>query len=352
MLPSFEIPHPTVVINYRWPGFAYHDLAKPSEASGSDPQLGWPTPLHDVLFGYQWIVQNLFAPGSARRDIYLYGSYLGATLAASLALTECYPHQQMAVRGLAAVNGIYNWTTFLPDHPIHKSRSTQSPLGEADDERRSTLHSFKQKMTSLFRRPGDLFDPFASPSLFFHSPGLFVPEDFHTSTLSSPFRSAVDELSNHAVDGSTVDSTIPVEQPKPPRKGYLVFPPRKSPLKIPETLLVHESAPRLRGPTATRRGRRPGAGRRRALDQSSFEAQAVELGGLMRRSIERIELAERRKWDEEYEDWNGEAERRVQVIDAGKPDEVGQGQLSFPGADPVAKWLGEKLKGDGGRRDL
>src|SRR5690348_7668693 len=66
----------------------------------------------------------------APRPAYIYGSYLGASIAAGLALTESHVpalSRPMTIRGLIAHNGIYNWTMFLPDHPIHKLRAKSAP---------------------------------------------------------------------------------------------------------------------------------------------------------------------------------------------------------------------------------
>ncbi|EAQ85220.1 hypothetical protein CHGG_09234 [Chaetomium globosum CBS 148.51] len=199
--------YPTAVINYRW------QLTEEEEPP--EIPLHWPTPLHDVNFGYSWIMENLGSgtdPRSAPRPAYVYGSYLGASLAAGLALTESHvPIRSlpMTIRGLMAHNGIYNWTMFLPDHPIHKAkpvpntkRKNNYPLYTSHDgatEEEGIFSDLKAHAPTLFRDPSNLFDPFASACLFFQTAHLHVPDDFttplsdsHSDALEPSFRAAID----------------------------------------------------------------------------------------------------------------------------------------------------------------
>ena len=148
------------------------------------------------------------------------------------------------------------------------------------------FQEMKQMTSELFNKPSDLFDPFASSCLLFHTPGLLVPPSF-------------DE---------TIERFMPL---KPPRKSHLVFPPRKSTLKIPETLLLHDTPPPL-PPSWLRRRQR----RKKTNYGNNFRTQAEELASYMRRSVNKIELNERMKWDEDVDVWGDEAERRVQVHEA------------------------------------
>lgn len=334
-LPKFMQRQPTAVINYRWAGFTAfkaEDLPAQSEEDG-DAHLTWPAPIHDAAKAYDWIVENLGPSTYTRRDIYLYGSYLGASLATSLALTETHPHARMGVRGCVAYNGIYNWTMFLPDHPINKlpKLRTMSILEEIlsrpDDP---AFRELRQHAEALFRRPDNLFDPFASPCLFFHTPGLLVPPSFDASAIPPP--PLLPDLAAVLAD----DTFAPVV--KPPRKSALVFPPRKSTLKIPETLLLHSTPPPL-PPSLLRRRQR----RKKEHLGNSFAAQAEELAALMRRSVDKVELKERSKWDDEFEGWNDEATRRVRVVDVGPDDAGGDWGLDGRGEELVAAWLEDRF---------
>lgn len=358
-LPLFCHGHPTAVIHYRWAGYSPFtgdgsDAVSATKNPGPATPLYWPTPLHDVLQGYSWILENLAPQLYKRRDVYIFGSYLGASLATSLALTEARPHHRMAVRGCVAFNGVYNWTMFLPDHPINrapKSRSSTSNileeiLGRPQDP---GLLDLKQHAPALFKKPDNLFDPFASPCLFFHTPGLHVPRTF-----TKPVDQDYAALSSPSPSSSPSSSLLPLSEflssqdltpeallsglaQKPPRMSPLVFPPRKSTLKIPQTLLLHTTAPPPPPSLQRRRRRRT----KKEAPNNSFRTQANELAGVMRRSVDKIEMKERLRWDEDYEGWEDEAVRRVQVYDVG----LGEEAFGLPrlGNGLVEAWLEDRL---------
>ncbi|RYC57287.1 hypothetical protein CHU98_g8914 [Xylaria longipes] len=330
-LPRFAQRHATAVVHYRWTAPFWGEESVENEASdGEGPVLrrfhpGWPAPIHDTLRAYTWIVENLVptTSRSARRDIYVYGSYLGASLATSLVLTEAHPHERMAVRGCVAYNGIYNWTMFLPDHPINKLPKSL-PRNFLEDiltlPGDPDFLELKHMARELFNKPDDLFDPFASSCLFFHTPGLLVPPSFDESAIPPP-SSLIDMP---WLPEEAVEQLMPLKQP---RRSPLVFPPRKSTLKIPEMLLLHDTAPPL-PPSLMRRRQR----RKKESHVNSFRTQAEVLASLMRRSINKIELKERMKWDEDMHDYDDEADRRVQVYDVGdKSDDI------------AAAWLDDRI---------
>lgn len=398
-LPSCLLNHPTAVINYRWQ--PHNDPDDPGA------RLHWPVPLHDVLFGYSWLSSNLgLADNDDRgpRSAYVYGSYLGASLAAGLALTESHlpdPSRPMTVRGLIAHNGIYNWTMFLPDHPIHKPRPSpkarrpgglllpipdldEPPENMAGETNESDMFTLLQRQTpSLFSSPADLFDPFASACLFFHTPNLHVPGDFTTplsassSSFSSEWTRAIDLLSSSSRcggnpeeirgrdghggrDGDGDDESAQTllaraahlaKQLRPPRKGYMVFPPRGSTLRLPDTLLLYDDnrpAAAAAGDhdSVTRRPKKKKASLRRS-DRNSFRVQAAELASLMRRSLGMAGLKQR-LIDDEFGDREArarEAERRVQLREVGKDTDVewGRSGLDEDGEELVAAWLRERI---------
>lgn len=349
-IPSYLESLPTAVINYRWPGSESLDSSSCQDESVEEidfaTPLHWPTPLHDLLFGYSWILENLAAPSKGRRDVYVHGSYLGASLAASLALTESHKHERMAVRGFVAYNGIYNWTMFLPDHKINKPargrKVTSAPPPQPEPS--SSLHLLRQEIDALFKAPVDLFDPFASPSLHFQTAGMLVPTNFHQTAAIS---SLVDRMSTLGIDGSAEDlMPSSASALKAPRRSSLIFPPRKSTLKIPETLLLHDTAvlPAV-APAAPRRKKKPTTtvtARQRKAKGNHFEAQASELAELMKRSMEKVEFKERMRWDEDFDDLEGELDARVKVIDIGEP-EADRMKMNIFGAGVVRRWLEERF---------
>ena len=366
--PPWLRQYATAVINYRW-SLNRHDDPEPEglEEEPSVPPLKWPTPLHDISFGYSWIVKNLSPPDLRRRDIYVCGSHLGASLAAGLALTESHTHEPMAVRGLITFNGIYDWTTFLPDHPVHRpvNGSVPGPPEQVEAGWSPVFKRLKAHLPVLFTKPEDLFDPFVSAVLFFHTAGLWVPPGFNKSCLiPSAWKGAAKTLPS--ADGiSTPDDFSPnppegdVEEDDhflysdPPRKGYMVFPPRQSTLRLPQTLLLHSDDPfrnmtfsddpyedevsdgggilTLTNNMKTKRKprlRKLGKGLNplqravvtaQLMGDNSYGTQATELASMMQRSVEMVETRERAKWDddflEEYDSGDQEAQRRVRVAE-------------------------------------
>lgn len=412
-LPSFLHRFPSATIHYRWTN-SQEDHTPRVEANESATEaesaellsrmtpLHWPTPIHDTLFAYEFLIEHLSPPPDEttgtrlqRRPVYVYGSYLGASLASSLALTESHTHQPMAIRGLLAFNGIFNWTTLLPDHPNNKLMLDELPDIDNLDENDKDVRFMKDLMPSHFEQPANLFDPFASPVLFFHTAGMLVPTSFTERSsphLSQGFVDAVDQLSGlistpgaedpydqayvysdpedpppptpyedietdlgidtgtedtNTDTSSSADSSLAPSSPKPPRRGYVAFPPRASSLKIPDTLLMHTTPPT--GPAVP--GSVQGQRRRLALwkrlkgAENSFGTQALGLAGLMRRSVNLYELRERAKWDFEFAGWDTEALRRVQVHDVGAGEgAAGTGfGLGGQGEEVAARWLGSRL---------
>ncbi|KAI1472854.1 uncharacterized protein F4812DRAFT_410536 [Daldinia caldariorum] len=339
-LPTFLKRRPTVVVNYHWDGFSPFETSKtkqidpPASTDGSNedesspPPLSWPVPIHDTTRAYDWIIQNLSPPHTQRRNIYLYGSYLGASLAVSLALTETRPHERMAVRGCVAFNGIYNWTKFLADHPINNPDpnidAEEEVLLRQDD---AYFRQMKQYAEALFGNPNHLFDPFASPTLFFITPGLYAPSSFTESALSPG-----EELLLF----------------KPPKSSRLVFPPRTSTLRIPETLLLHTKPPPL-PPSVLKQWYAGKDGKKnKAYPGNNFQSQAEELGKYMRLSIDKAETLRDFSWEglEEELDkdfWTKEADRRIQIHDVGGINK--DHTLGRKGEEVVAPWLELQLSG-------
>ncbi|KAH6843136.1 hypothetical protein B0I37DRAFT_448490 [Chaetomium sp. MPI-CAGE-AT-0009] len=402
-IPACFHDYPTAVINYRWQ--SYDEDKRPAIP------LHWPTPLHDVNFGYSWIMDNLGSGtglATKPRPAYVYGSYLGASLAAGLALTESHlpaRSRPMTIRGLIAHNGIYNWTMFLPDHPIHKLKLKPRPNGKNrgfplplptinDDpiEEEGIFTDLKDHAPALFVDPSNLFDPFASACLFFHSPELYVPDDFTTPLtatdgLSPAFNAAIDALANRepspspssppsstsSSPSSTATSSssssesesasdsepeeeaqeeesaaailaraaLLAKQRKPARKSYLVFPPRGGTLRLPSTLLIHSA------PTQPQDNKNRGS--------NNFAVQANQLAGLMMRSLDMYEFGHRPgevvgwEWEGEEATVGGGGERKGERWNAiERREEEGELGLDGKGEVVVGEWLREKIDEDAG----
>ncbi|KAI1662167.1 hypothetical protein F4813DRAFT_384879 [Daldinia decipiens] len=335
-LPKFIQGQPTAVINYRWHGFSPFGTRKgaaPASTGEPDkeeffPILTWPAPLHDVLIAYSWIVENLRPDFDEKRDIYLYGSYLGASLAMSLALTESHIEEKIAVRGCIALNGIYNWTRFLPDHPFNnppKPGSKQSSTSKTIVSRSNDPHfqELKQHAEALFVSPSGLFDPFASATLFFYNPGLLVPPNFTTSALS-PGASFLANIS--LPNGVTGKSTLIL---KHPRKHPLFFPPSTSGLEIPRTLLLY-TKPSTLPPSSFYEY----VGRK---NEDSFQTQAQELGWHMRSRTFEGMVNQEFPLNDAYHSWKDAATGRFQVHNVGSSSR--DYTLNSKGEELAAIWL-------------
>ncbi|TFA97624.1 hypothetical protein CCMA1212_010617 [Trichoderma ghanense] len=339
-LPEFLYDRPVASINYRWA------TERPRAASQDDDHLDdsvdWPVPIHDVAFAYRWIADALKPPAIGRGGIYVYGSHLGAGLAMSLSLTESHPHKRFAVRGVAAYNGVYNWTMFLPGHKVRGAKSPRDALRALRRENGNLrLDALGDRLVALFQEPHNLFDPFASPSLFFHNPGLAIPESFYASPALASLVSAMKGQHDVSEEEETLGAS---------RRSHLAFPPRASTLKIPETLLLHDAPSKSplhhhhhhpddhRHDCRTKRDSTTKSRSGVVDTRHTFMAQAAEMASFMRRSIGMVELKERARWDEDAHKMAREPERRVRVVEVGQEgEELG---LNDAGQQAVLDWLG------------
>lgn len=377
--PSFLLrqSYPIAAIHYRWSaGEARNgrDAAQDPDQI-PPPSYLWPRPLHDVLFAYDWIKKHLSPPLSAstravdgrrhflRRDFYVYGSYLGAGLATALALTETHPPHRVAIRGVAAYNGIYNWTAYVG--------MTADSIPVADDA--ATVHSATpgiRALPELFRQPQDLFDAFASPSLFFRTAGhliapLHLNRDVSRRLLEEREAKLEEEEGN---DGqASVQAfgkrTFGMELLGTSRKAYLAFPPMRSTLSIPSSLFLHtspEEPPSTGKPT---RARKPGArARPRRIPEAtngnnSFAIQADEMACLLRRGIDKVEIkrqheklplllpeyTDNRQIDSDVEVRSSESEQRVRLIGVDAPADDSL-ELGDDGQTILLDWLDEHME--------
>lgn len=156
----------------------------------------YPTPIHDTLLAFDWI-QETFQPTQTS----ILGTHIGGSIALMLALTE-----SESVHAVAALEPICDWTGLdayctVPEEgqeqdqgqgqeqkepeidpesdspgtsPKSRSIKKKKPQSPAPPD----LPSLLQARESLFSKPSQYFDIFASPLLFLRSPGKPVPATF------------------------------------------------------------------------------------------------------------------------------------------------------------------------------
>ena len=370
---------PIAVIRYRWtPGREIEDIKRGLKGQYQDFYQNqearsshlWPRPLHDVTFAYGWIKKHLSPSLSdstrsidgrrhfLHRDFYVYGTYLGASLATSLALTETHPSQRVAIRGVATYNGIYNWTAF-----VGLKEDCIPVVVDAQTVQKDTPGI--QALPLLFRQPSDLFDEFASPCLFFRTTGHLVaplhldPEISQRLLEENEARlEEEEERENRKTSQAFGKRTFSIESLGTSRKVYLGFPPARSTLCIPSALLLHTSAPpdvsakstreRKQGATSIPRRKIPES----SNGQNSFAIQAEEMTALMRRSIDVVEVKRIKDRQSallpdnvDHRDtatWSDESKNRVRIAGVdGSQD--GSFKLGIDGQEKLLAWLREHM---------
>lgn len=242
----------------------------------------YPTPVHDVLAGYDWAVEHLLPKRSITRAgrsehvgrVCVLGELLGGSLATMLALTECRKGQPGVVT--AAVNSpLIDWIQ-PEDIDLRAPRSSLAKHGQSHSG--LSIDDFLRARGYYFPKPEAYFDPFASPILFFRSPGAEVPvstrseldelellsnierEDFHRQ---QQLLSGIGNLSMLQDIASGNSSEEGAEASKSnPRKASRQFPSKSLNLSLPS---LHVSTG----------------------NASPLADQAVELAGAMRKSIAR-----------------------------------------------------------------
>lgn len=159
----------------------------------------FPTPIHDILAGYDWITKHLSrgadglsqGPDSSRlAKLGVCGEFIGGSLASMLALTECRTTKQ-GITVAAIGNPIVDWTLITFEgqsiHPAHTTpeQDTNTTVEQLNDPTTSptfngmngipTRQSLLSLRNTIFPTAEKYFDPFASPSLFFRTPTFDLP---------------------------------------------------------------------------------------------------------------------------------------------------------------------------------
>ncbi|APA08668.1 hypothetical protein sscle_04g034380 [Sclerotinia sclerotiorum 1980 UF-70] len=354
--------YPVFSIPYRW---SY----KPSISFRNQKSHPFPIPLHDTLQAYSWLLNRYlpylllggrtldadFLPDHApaiQRPLLIYGSYLGGTLATSLALTESHnsPLLPARIHSLIVHNGIFDWTPIstTPDPSIFPSESSSSSpsygqlltseLYTQSPWTIKTLHALK---TRLFPSPSQTFDPFASPILFFRNPGIQVPQRWpipppttssfptkkHTSSKPGTNIYPTSKTQNTYYKNPTSsplsdeEEDFPHEPLDESRKAKLTFPPPGSSLRIPRSLFTYSSTitpvsttqTRIQTQTQTQtqkqtRRQKEKEKEKKEADQNIFKQQARELSDLME-GIPWIDERFNKSVEIKEGGWEGEKER-------------------------------------------
>ncbi|KAF2157189.1 alpha/beta-hydrolase [Myriangium duriaei CBS 260.36] len=152
----------------------------------------FPTPVHDVLFGFDWVVENLLGSRSGKLSavndfehtrVGVFGELVGGGLATMLALTECHT-KGYRISAAATNDPILDWVfpetvaNELSVEPLSNKRSKKNSKTSfwKDMQHDPILQEMLRSRTNLFRKPDDWFDPFISSTLFFRSAGVEVPK--------------------------------------------------------------------------------------------------------------------------------------------------------------------------------
>ena len=196
-------------------------------------------PLHDTLAGYDWVVKHLASNEVGLSNLGVCGELIGGGLAAALALTEGRrltedgPHIRAAVLG----NPIADWTAMyhvakpkplagVPTLPKPKRRRKAAKAPSWDSYAFSEAlgaDALLRARNTLFASPQHCFDPFASPILFFRTPGVEVPS---ASRQIDPLDELIAEIDGIAPPStlSTVDKRRRVHRRYPPADSDLILP--------------------------------------------------------------------------------------------------------------------------------
>lgn len=306
--PDFLQNWPVVSVDYKW--------RYPSHSNGASTARPWPGPHQEINYVYSWILENLRPRRGTAKQIYIHGSYLGATLGMSLALERCRPKSRFAIQGVVAYNGIYNWTMFLPEHWVNWPDGPKSNWPPAET---SIMHELHHALPHLFSNPEALFDSMASPSLRFHAPGFNVPPGFY---VSSKVAAQSDTFSHHERN-QRVNRYMVV------RPTLNMCRPVTSTAHVPKTLLLYDSPVQASRWEWYQRQRGNG-----------FSQQSKELERLLKRNmlktVQKLKLVDA-KLNPVEDGFPLAIMRRIKGFPVGQGKEAIS--LGKDGTDRVSKWL-------------
>jgi fermentation-respiration switch protein FrsA (DUF1100 family) len=169
-----------VTVNYRLGTASSMDMPTPEKShdeSGEQtiPFYKYPTPTHDTLAGFDWVLQNL-----QPAQLSVLGTHIGGSLALMLALTE-----SKSLHAVGALEPVCDWVELDEYCTIPSENGRESDHARTPRKSRGTrsiappdLVPLLQARESFFQTPERYFDAFASPILFLRSAGSFVPRKF------------------------------------------------------------------------------------------------------------------------------------------------------------------------------
>lgn len=207
-------------------------------------QHPYPTPVHDVLAGYDWIKAYL-GQGTApprqmgwktqARKIGICGELIGGSLAGMLALTECHVNK-LGIGAAVLGNPTSDWTNlFAPDDDSDANASTSLRHDKTDmaaalavgSHEGPTINSLLSLRDSIFPNAASFFDPFASPSLFFRTPSFDLPPRVNPLLIKDKSSSEDESLSEPSSAEADVPETVVRS------RFHLKYPPMHLNLQIP-----------------------------------------------------------------------------------------------------------------------
>ncbi|KAL8666891.1 MAG: hypothetical protein Q9202_001131 [Teloschistes flavicans] len=286
------------------------------------PEKPYPRPIHDVLAAYDWVRKHLVSVPqnnngspchhnhhhhSQSKPVGVIGELDGASLAASLALTECHDRKAGAIKAAALGNAVVDWSS-----PFNNSKICEG----------SHHQVFARELLALrkkaFARTADRYDPFASPLLFFRTPAWeLVPEPFlYGFPSSASASSSGSENDSKKIAGGAVSSAASKEgvgeELVPKRRSHRKYPPLGSGLRLPMTRIE-------------------------VGETSTLREQGLEMAELMQRSVD-IQARE------EYPGFDvpsrgGPRTKRVEVVERQGGGMWGEKEMAEAGL-----WLGEALR--------
>lgn len=177
-----------------------------------------------MLAGFDWILKNLvknqtlsgrIEDAPAPPKIGVCGELVGGSLATMLALTECH-RSKLGICAAALGEPIVDWTSLQ----IPRQKTGNEEIKDLGKDTGDEAESLRSLRSALFPSIGYCLDPFASPLLFFRTPGLDI---------ATP---------NPAIlDRTTDQEDVPVETltVEPKRRSHRKYPPAESDLRLPWT---------------------------------------------------------------------------------------------------------------------